>query len=64
MQGFTCPDSPFDAYCSPLAVAGTPCLAPTDCASNLCDKATGQSQGVCADQVQLTSLDSMCAAYQ
>ena len=38
--------------------------AASDCASNLCDKAVGQSQGVCADTIQLTALDSMCAAYQ
>jgi hypothetical protein len=64
MQGFTCPFSIFLTTCAPLAAAGDACLAATDCASNLCDKATGQSQGVCADQVQLTALDSMCAVYQ
>ncbi len=64
MQGFTCPGSIFLETCQPLKAAGDACVQTTDCASNLCDKATGQSQGVCADQIQLTALDSMCAVYQ
>jgi len=63
-QGFTCPGSLFGGTCTALPPAGMACTTATDCASNLCDKATGQAQGVCADQIQLTPLDSMCAAYQ
>jgi hypothetical protein len=63
-QGFSCPSSIFVGTCTPLPPAGNACTTGTDCASNLCDKATGQSQGVCADQIQLTPLDSMCASYE
>jgi len=63
MAGFSCCDSLF-CTCTALGAAGDACLATTDCTSALCDKAIGQSQGVCADQIQLTALDSMCAVYQ
>ena len=63
-KGFKCPGSIFVGTCTPLPQAGDVCTTGTDCASNLCDKATGQAQGVCADQIQLTPLDSMCAAYE
>jgi hypothetical protein len=65
MKGYTCPGNGlFGAQCQPLKAAGDACTAGADCASNLCDKATGQSQGTCADQIQLTALDSLCAPYQ
>jgi hypothetical protein len=64
LPGSVCPNAIFATSCEPLAAAGSACMADTDCASNLCDKATGQAQGVCADQVQLTALDSMCSVYQ
>jgi len=64
VAGFVCPGSIFGSTCQALAASGDACLAASDCASNLCDKATGQGQGVCADQIQLTALDSMCAVYQ
>ncbi len=63
-QGFRCPGSPFDSTCTALPISGMPCTTATDCASNLCDKASGQAEGVCADQIQLTPLDSMCASYE
>lgn len=63
MPGLFCPGGLFST-CSALGASGNACLADTDCTSNLCDKAIGQSQGVCADQIQLTALDSMCAVYQ
>jgi len=65
MKGYVCPGAgPFEITCEPLKPAGDPCTLASDCASNLCDKATGQAQGVCADTIQLTALDSMCAPYQ
>lgn len=64
IKGFKCPGSIFGGTCAPLKAAGDACIAATDCASSLCDKAIGQAQGVCADQIQLTALDSMCAEYQ
>ncbi len=65
MQGYKCPGlGPFGATCTPLGAVGEVCVAASDCQSNFCDKATGQAQGVCADQIQLTALDSMCAVYQ
>jgi hypothetical protein len=63
-KGLTCPGSLFGATCKSLDPAGVACEASADCASNLCDKAVGQPTGVCADQVQLTALDSMCADYK
>jgi hypothetical protein len=63
-QGYKCPGSIFAGTCTPLPQAGDVCTTGSDCASGLCDKATGQAQGVCADQIQLTPLDSMCAAYE
>jgi len=65
MQGYVCPGGgPFTVTCQPLKPSGDPCTLASDCASNLCDKASGQGQGVCADQIQLTALDSMCAPFQ
>lgn len=65
MKGYVCPGGgPFQIMCQPLKPSGDPCTLASDCASNLCDKATGQAQGVCADQIQLTALDSLCAPYQ
>jgi hypothetical protein len=65
VAGYKCPGlGPFGATCTPLGQAGEACLTGDDCQSGLCDKATGQSQGNCADQVQLTALDSLCAPYQ
>lgn len=65
MKGYTCPGSGlFGATCQPLRASGDSCTAGGDCASGLCDKAIGQAEGTCADQIQLTALDSMCAAYQ
>jgi hypothetical protein len=65
MTGYKCPGlGPFGATCTALGQAGEACVSGDDCQSGLCDKATGQSQGNCADQVQLTALDSLCAPYQ
>lgn len=64
MKGFKCPGSIFVTTCQALLAAGNACTTADECASGLCDKATGQSQGVCADQIQLTALDSLCAIYQ
>jgi hypothetical protein len=65
MKGYQCPGSGlFGATCQPLRASGDACTAGADCGSGLCDKAIGQSEGVCADQIQLTALDSLCAAYQ
>ena len=64
MQGYRCPGGLFGSTCMPLKVSGDACTADSDCQSNLCDKAAGQAQGTCADQIQLTALDSMCADYR
>jgi hypothetical protein len=64
LPGNRCPGSIFSTTCLALKPAGDACTTNADCASSLCDKANGQSQGVCADEVQLTALDSMCAVYQ
>ena len=65
MAGYKCPGlGPFGATCTALGASGEACTAGSDCMSGLCDKATGQSQGNCADQIQLTALDSLCAPYQ
>ena len=64
LPGNRCPATIFGETCTALKAAGDACAGPADCASNLCDTPIGQSQGVCADEVQLTPLDSMCAVYQ
>ena len=64
MQGYTRPGSLFGGTCTALRASGDSCAAASDCSSNLCDKAEGQSQGVCADTIQLTALDSLCAPYR
>src|SRR5260370_38309677 len=49
MQGFKCPGlGPFGATCTALGSPGEACLAGTDCAPCLCDKAIGQAEGECA----------------
>jgi len=65
MTGYKCPGlGPFGATCTPLGAPGEACISGDGCQSGLCDKATGQAQGNCADQIQLTALDSLCAPYQ
>jgi len=62
-KGLICPGSIFATTCQALKPAGVACAAASECSSNLCDMAIGQATGVCADQVQLTALDSLCAGY-
>jgi hypothetical protein len=62
--GTKCPGaSPFGTTCAKLKVAGDPCHDGADCASGLCDRAKGQSEGNCADEIQLTALDAACSDF-
>ncbi len=62
--GLECPGAgPFAVACKPLGAAGDPCSAGADCTSNVCDKAKGQSQGNCADRIELMALDAACADF-
>lgn len=63
--GLTCNGAGPFATCSAGGGAdGSACNAATDCTSNLCDKSSGQSDGTCASTITLSSVDSMCQAFQ
>ena len=64
--GLVCPNNPFAGGCKALAGSGESCKLDTDCApeAGLCDKLAGSPEGNCTDVVVLTSLDTMCAAFQ
>jgi hypothetical protein len=61
--GLKCPGGIF-ATCIPMPADGESCQADADCASGLCDKPANQPGGNCAEQIQLTSLDSACATLR
>jgi hypothetical protein len=62
--GTKCPGaSPFGQTCMKLKAAGDPCKDGSECESTLCDRAKGQSDGNCADQIQLTAIDAACADF-
>ena len=64
-EGLVCPGiNPFGVQCKAKSAAGVPCLDATACASGLCDKARGQSEGTCVDAIVLSTLSAACGPFE